>query len=151
MTVTSPSPQHVAVYGTLRVGQRAEGLWSEQGGTYLGTCWMYGWEMRDLGAFPMAVPSGERSRIKVDVIRVDPAVLNMLDRYEGFPNLYDRVRVPLVVGGAVSREIPLGWVSVWVYTPSADTLDEVDLNEVPVVQSGDWTKRLPRPRPHEWL
>lgn len=142
MTVISPSPQHVAVYGTLRVGQRAERLWSEHGGTYLGTCWMYGWEMRDLGPFPMAVPSDEQSRIKVDVIQVDAAILNMLDRYEGFPHLYDRQRVPLVVGGAVSPRNRLGWVSAWVYTPSADTLDEVGLELVPVVQSGDWTNRF---------
>ncbi len=74
------------VYGSLKRGQRAHHLL--QGLAWLGEAWLAGARLHDLGPFPMAVP-GE-GRIQGEVYGVGEADLEVLDRYEGAPRLFER-------------------------------------------------------------
>lgn len=141
MTTISPALEHVAVYGTLRFGERADRLWLGSA-RLIGSAWASRWELRHGGPFPFALPSSDPdSRIKVDVLETDAETLSVFDRYEGFPGLYTRIRVPLVVDGAISESNPWGLVSAWIYTPSKGSLSDGFINELPRIASGDWSKR----------
>jgi gamma-glutamylcyclotransferase (GGCT)/AIG2-like uncharacterized protein YtfP len=141
MTTITPTPHHVAVYGTLRPGERADHLWRGSA-TYVGGAWLEGWELRDGGSFPFAVRSVEPyAAIRVDVLHVDRETLAMFDRYEGYPRLYTRVRVPLQVAGAARPASPDGWVSAWIYTPDTAALALYAVDRLPRLPSGDWADR----------
>ena len=52
----------------------------------------------DLGAYP-ALLRGEGERVRGEVYAVGDALLMEMDRFEGVPDLYERVRAPLVSAG----------------------------------------------------
>jgi gamma-glutamylcyclotransferase (GGCT)/AIG2-like uncharacterized protein YtfP len=70
----------VAVYGTLKLGHGNHGLLKDS--KLLGTDYLYGWDMYDLGAFPGIVP-GEAG-ISVEVYEIDEETLRKLDGLEGY-------------------------------------------------------------------
>ena len=79
----------VFVYGTLKRGFSANSML--QGARYLGEGVIEGYDMYDLGSFP-AIIEGE-GKVRGEVYEVDKGTLNLLDFYEGVPNLYVRKKV----------------------------------------------------------
>lgn len=118
----------VAVYGTLRYGDRANHLMD--GCKYLGQDTIKG-KLYDLGAYPGAKFSNvsDDSTIVVDLYSFpNPGILKGLDRYEGYfiddpdSSLYERKQTTTNEGVA----------TVWVY----EYLGAVD--EDWRIESGDW-------------
>lgn len=140
------SPRCVAVYGTLRVGERAADVWAERA-EYLGLTTLAGWELRSNGWFPYAIWTGDDADvIVVEVIRPTDDCLAALDRYEGVPILYRREVVDLIAPLAITDENPLGWVEAWIYTPNIAVDGGTRIEDLPLVPGGDWTRRNGVPR-----
>lgn len=88
------------VYGSLMRGMANHG--QMVGCRFAGTAVLQGLALYDLGPFPMAVASGDRTQLlHGELYRVDAAQLAALDRFEGAPRLYERLRWPLADGRRV--------------------------------------------------
>lgn len=116
------------VYGTLRRGQRANGM-MEADGTYIETVRLPDALMFSLGGFPGIALSGG-SGIECDLYRIDnPGLLRRADGYESFygpddpDNLYNRVVVTTPTG-----------VEAFIYVYNGPPTQYV-------VETGDWTIR----------
>lgn len=99
----------IAVYGTLKQGQYNHPVLGRQESEYLGTDILTGWVMYDLGSFPCVVPTKLSSSIAVEVYEVPN--LEVTDRLEGYPRLYDRTKAVTRYGEAwiyFMREAPDG-------------------------------------------
>lgn len=127
----------VAVYGTLRRGERNHFALSPLDGEaptrFLGTAHLSeAWELWDLGSYPAAVirPGRRGARVLVEVFDVSRGVLRALDLLEGHPDLYQRKRASVRVGGSP----PL---SVSVYAMPQGRLPAY----ARPIPSGDWLKR----------
>lgn len=132
-------PGRVFVYGTLRRGGGAPPRIRrllEDGAERVGEGIVRG-RLLDAGAFPAAVPAGERV-IRGEVLRLTrpEAVLPVLDRYEGHvgdgPFRREVVRVEMDEGGSLAA-----WAYIF-------TGDERGLPEIP---SGDWLRQRPERQP----
>ena len=86
----------VAVYGTLKRGERAHHLL--QGAAFLGPDVLSGWYMESNGSYPV-IAFGE-GNIAVEVYEISERLLDSLDSYEGYPNLYLRKEVETLYGEA---------------------------------------------------
>lgn len=79
----------VLVYGTLKKGFHANNLLGDS--PYLG---MFTeelpYQMYDLGSFPALVPSEKPTLITFEMYEVDNKTMELLDHYEGYPNLYTK-------------------------------------------------------------
>lgn len=85
-----------------------------------------GWQLVDLGAFPGAIPGTETQFIVGELYAVTSDALRELDRVEGVPTFYDRVRV-----SADGHE-------AWMYALSNEFLQfNTPKQRVP---GGDWRK-----------
>lgn len=84
---------YIGVYGTLKRGQRANGMLAT--GTFIGEFKVeIPFQMYNLGSFPALVASEENHLITLEVYEVnDEQTLRGLDRYEGYPNLYQKSTV----------------------------------------------------------
>lgn len=112
----------VAVYGTLLTGEPncrvgADAV-SRTPCTITGTLYDTGW------GFPAFVPQGT-TEVKAELLEVDEATMERLDRLEGYPRLYGRRKVPV--------RLPDGQAdTAWVYV----------MNRLPdrarVIPGGDW-------------
>lgn len=79
----------VIVYGTLKKGFHANHLLGDS--TYLGAYTKeLPYAMYDLGSFPALVASKKKYLISFEMYDVPKAVMDVLDRYEGYPSLYDK-------------------------------------------------------------
>jgi gamma-glutamylaminecyclotransferase len=89
--------ERLFVYGTL---MRAGGNHGLLGGAPFGGASRTapGFSLVDLGAYPGMVRGGTAA-VAGELFRVDRRVLAGLDRFEGHPHLFRRVRVPLADGG----------------------------------------------------
>ena len=98
----------IAVYGTLRHGERANGLM--KGCKYLGTDTVKG-TLHNLGAFP-ALKKSETDTVVVDLYQFpNQLVLQGLDKYEGYyPTQPDQCLYQRVL--TTTEE---GCAEVWVY------------------------------------
>jgi gamma-glutamylcyclotransferase (GGCT)/AIG2-like uncharacterized protein YtfP len=110
--------RHVFVYGTLLAGEVNHHL--------LAGCELLGrhrtdprFTMLDLGAYP-GVARGGSTAIAGEIYRVDSKRLELLDRLEDYPRLYDRVLIPSPYGRA------------WIYPYRGR------VNGRAVIRSGDW-------------
>jgi len=110
----------VAVYGTLREGFPNHALLHKS--TLIGEATVPG-RMHDLGPFP-AVCLHEKGTVKVELYEVDEETLELLDRLEGHPTLYQRVDVMTSEGPA------------FMYVMSED-----ELLDSPSIPSGDWADK----------
>ena len=127
------------VYGTLRRGERADltnqfrGVVNEHVGPARANGLIY-----HLGGFPgvKLVGKGASGRrfnkdapvVHGDVFRLSSDVIcHALDSYEGYPNLYNRVQVPLDTGE-----------TAWMYVYN----HEVEQSQL--IASGDWKARVQR-------
>jgi gamma-glutamylcyclotransferase (GGCT)/AIG2-like uncharacterized protein YtfP len=127
----------VFVYGTLRTGERM----SLSDGFYKGMCTRIGDDvinggLFNLGSFPGLKPVSEvtgpfsiaHPQVVGEVFEVtDNGLPQLLDSYEGYPNLYDRRKVPTKNGR-----------DAWVYTYNGR------VNEDALIVSGDWKSRVLR-------
>lgn len=123
------SPLNYLVYGTLRRGQRANGIINRGTTTYVGTgrittpC-----RIANLGGFPAICPSlmGHHQPV-VDVYNVeDEDIKNALDHYEGFPRLYTKRNMFVNIDGEDIEGV--------VYVME----DPNDTSQSPELPDGDW-------------
>lgn len=121
----------VFVYGTLRRGERAD-LARQQaqfGVSFIGTDAING-KMYHLGAYPgvktEAVDVFERTKPSVigEVFRIrHESIIILMDTYEGYPELYERLQTRTAEGRLV-----------WVYTYNHPVTPDQ------LIESGDWVK-----------
>ena len=122
--------QLVFVYGTLMRGMANHRHLA--GAPCLGTAELAGFALYDLGPFPMAIASGDRShRLHGELYAVQPAQLQALDRFEGAPRLYRRQAEPLADGR-----------SVWLYVGQPRQVRHVQR-----IADGRWLKPPPTSGP----
>lgn len=122
--------QLVFVYGTLMRGMANHRHLA--GAPCLGTAELAGFALYDLGPFPMAIASGDRShRLHGELYAVQPAQLQALDRFEGAPRLYRRQAEPLADGR-----------SVWLYVGQPRQVRHVQR-----IADGRWIKPPPTSGP----
>ena len=122
--------QLVFVYGTLMRGMANHRHLA--GAPCLGTAELAGFALYDLGPFPMAIASGDRShRLHGELYAVPPAQLQALDRFEGAPRLYRRQAEPLADGR-----------SVWLYVGQPRQVRHVQR-----IADGRWLKPPPTSAP----
>lgn len=115
----------VFVYGTLRQGNGNHHLLRDS--EFLGNSEITGFKMYSLGGFPAIVRNDDESSIVVgEAYQVDETVFGRLDLLEGYPDLYQRQKVPTDHGTA------------WVYTMDAGA---PFLLESSVISHGDWNQR----------
>ncbi|WP_296450421.1 gamma-glutamylcyclotransferase family protein [Vulcanococcus sp.] len=88
------------VYGSLKRGMANHG--QLQQAAWVGRTRLDGLALYDLGPFPMAIACSEPgSAIEGELYRVNAALLEQLDRFEGAPRLYQRELHRLNSGEAV--------------------------------------------------
>ena len=120
----------VFVYGSLKRDQ-ANHI-QLQGCSWQGEAELSGLALYDLGPFPMAIASGDRShRLHGELYAVQPAQLQALDRFEGAPRLYRRQAEPLADGR-----------SVWLYVGQPRQVRHVQR-----IADGRWIKPPPTSGP----
>lgn len=82
------------VYGTLLQGQSSHGLL--QNPVHLGTAYLPGYSLYDLGDYPGIVETSAQDRVLGELYRIDSAVIHLLDRYEDEGDLYTRKELQVV-------------------------------------------------------
>lgn len=129
----------VFVYGTLRPGEHNYVRYLAHEGAKLIAKEVYTWPeygLVSLGGFPAMVIPDEASKDTVtavvgDVFVVDSPTLRALDRLEGVPTLYQRMRVKLANG----------------MQPYAYIMDRNRVpNQAPVISHGDWCRYIKEKR-----
>ena len=142
----------VGVYGTLRKGERAEGMMSSM--SHIADVRMPMFVMFNVGSFPFLARRTSNSvadvlrasafRINAPLVELyespDADTLDTLDGYEGYPLLYHRSVVCMEcvdneTGNCVNFHVA-------VYTWASDDVDRYD-----VIASGDWVNRNEKPQP----
>ena len=112
----------VFVYGTLLKGLSNHGYLANA--QYLGKKIVHGLKMYNLGPFPACVKSGNNHDfVHGELYQVDDATLNMLDRLEGHPHMYQRIKL---------------------YFPNETWTYVMDIDKVgdkPLVKGGDWRNK----------
>ena len=112
----------VFVYGSLKRGMANHG--QLRGARWLGNAQLEGLALYDLGPFPMAVSSDAADAVvHGELHAVNAAQLEVLDRFEGVPRLYERRAWHLANGQRV-----------WVYVGRAAQVRHVDR-----IVSGHWS------------
>lgn len=117
-------PIRVAVYGTLLTGEGNYGVGADA--LDRTPCFLRGILYDPHYGFPAFVPKNRGPfAVTGEVLTVTPETFAQLDRLEGYPHLYDRKRVPvLLMNGRTLR----AWVYVMVRLPA-------DATEI---RRGDW-------------
>lgn len=120
----------IFVYGTLRKGERAD--LSKQTGqfgvTYIGLDAING-GLYHLGSYPGVKAAAEpfdadKPLVHGEVFLIrDLSIVSLLDAYEGYPHLYDRIQIESAAGRKV-------WVYIYQHPVTSDQQ----------IQSGDWVK-----------
>lgn len=101
----------VFVYGTLKKGQPNHHILDNPNCSFVSAASTFPnrWEMYNLGAYPTIVPAvGPHEKIRGEVYEVDKETLEHLDFLEGYPTLYDRALVLVVLAGI--KKPSLAWV-----------------------------------------
>ena len=115
----------VAVYGTLMAGERNE-RWAADAldrrpCVLRGTLYDTGW------GYPAFVPNTDGGEVKAELLTITATTLARMDVLEGYPRLYRREVIPIVLGDG-----------------SVETAMVYVMNKLPrgamVIASGDWRK-----------
>lgn len=115
----------IAVYGTLRVGERNHGFAKNALSNRL--CTLKG-TLYDTGyCFPAFVPQGD-NMVAAELIEVTIADWAEIDRLEGYPRLYDRKLILVTLTDNTT-------IKAWTYI--MNNLPE----QAKVIASGDWKHR----------
>ncbi|MEB3235763.1 MAG: gamma-glutamylcyclotransferase family protein [Cyanobacteriota bacterium] len=121
-----PGLERLFVYGSLKRGMANHQQLATA--VALGAAQLQGLALYDLGPFPMAIASGDRGHtLHGELYGIPALLLPGLDRFEGVPRLYRRVRWPLAGGDRV-----------WVYIGHPR-----QVRFVPRLEDGQWR---PKPR-----
>lgn len=121
----------IAVYGTLRMGERAESI-VNKGDNYVGEDKING-AIFSLGGFPGLKVKGTGFSPALPTVAVDvfsipsEEVATRLDHYEGYPSFYNRVQVKTEAG-----------LTAWTYIYGSRVYPEQ------LIESGDWKTRVVR-------
>jgi len=83
---------NILVYGTLRKGGTLHHIMEHIGAKLIKVKTILGFEMYNMGWYP-AVIKKENSIIEVEEYQIKNDDLKILDRVEGYPNLYQRCNV----------------------------------------------------------
>ena len=121
---------YVFVYGTLKKGHGNNYLLQEA--EYLGKAITYKrFRLFDVG-FPYAVPSKDGARIRGEVYKVNPEIMQALDWLEGFPTHYKRqiIKVELENGEVIEA---------WIYYTKEPRGDEIQ----PINDIVEWGEGYP--------
>ena len=101
----------IAVYGTLRVGERnhhyAANAISNRPCTFKGTLYDTGW------GFPAFVPQG-KTKVTAELVEVTMSDWADIDHLEGYPRLYDRKLIPVTLPDGTTAE---AWVYIMNHLP----------------------------------
>lgn len=117
-------PIRVAVYGTLLTGEGNYGVGADA--LDRAPCRLRGTLYDPRYGFPAFVPKGRGAfAVAGEVLTVTPETFARLDRLEGYPNLYGRERVPVLLEDGLRAE---AWVYVMRRLPADAT----------VIECGDW-------------
>lgn len=113
---------YIGVYGTLKKGHRANDLLENS--DFIGTFKeAIPFQMYNLGAYPALIKDSVNNIITLEVYKVeDPVTLQRLDRYEGYPSLYQK------------SHINVENMDVIIYTME----DKEYVNDSLIVKSGNW-------------
>ena len=113
----------VAVYGTLMAGERNE-RWAADAldrrpCVLRGTLYDTGW------GYPAFIPNADGSEVKAELLTITATTLARMDVLEGYPRLYRREVIPIVLGDG-----------------SVETAMVYVMNKLPrgakVIADGDW-------------
>ena len=81
----------IAVYGTLKEYQRAHHIITDGEHKSLGCAFVeIKYEMKDLNAYPALVPSKIKNKILFEFYEVSDEAYKSIERYEGFPGLFQK-------------------------------------------------------------
>jgi gamma-glutamylcyclotransferase (GGCT)/AIG2-like uncharacterized protein YtfP len=111
------NPIRILVYGTLRAGNGNHHILEDGGATYLGVYKVPG-GMRSLGGFP-GVDISSQGTVTCEGYAINERTLERLDRLEGHPTFYTRVKEPKT--------------GFWIYNIAED-------ERLPLIEHGDWNK-----------
>lgn len=114
----------VYVYGTLRKKQGNHHVLGPNA-SYVGSTFITGYRMVDLGAFPGVFRAGDEKNIYAECYSVDLPALKNLDRLEGHPTFYERTRI--------STQYGAGWIYI--------LNDRFEKNSTEI-EHGDWIKHV---------
>lgn len=129
MTSDDTDKISVFVYGTLLGGERNHHLLASARLVRRAKT-PQAYELRDLGRFPALVRRGQYA-VAGEVYEVDATTLAALDRLEGHPGMYRRVRISLADGTRVSAYL----------------LRRKQVDGFPIITTGNWRTRRPRSNP----
>jgi gamma-glutamylaminecyclotransferase len=123
--------ERVFVYGTLLRGNVSHDVLARLGARFAGaTRTSAARTLVDLGPYPAMLPASDRDRVPVhgEVYEVAAAALDVLDAFEGCPDLYRRERVGL------ETETGEAWTYVLAHAPPSAAR---------VIASGRYDDRYP--------
>ena len=115
----------VFVYGSLLSGMGNHRVLIPEESSLVGTCKLsHLYTMWDLGGYP-AVSEGGEGTIVGEVWSVSDTAWRQIERLEGYPSYYGRIRVSTPFGGAAMY-----------------TLERDYVGRYPVVHDGDWRRYI---------
>ncbi len=88
--------ERVFVYGTLKTGEANHGFMEDSDGQLVARTWITGWQLVDMGAFPVAMPGSSSQEIFGEIYTV--STLAILDMLEGYPYHYQRTVIETPFG-----------------------------------------------------
>jgi len=133
--MTTENERLVFVYGTLQRGGRLNSsMTAGAGGTFLSSAKMTNNDfiMRDLGAYPalQKVDNQHGTTIHGELYSVPLSGIKVLDRVEGYPDLYSRTTVTVVTTTG-------SWSAIVYFMDGCN-----DIRQAPIVDSGEWNACL---------
>jgi gamma-glutamylaminecyclotransferase len=131
----SPSVINVFVYGSLRKGLYNYNSYLSKC-EQIGTFRISGFKLYELcSSYPGAVYTGsEDDELTVELFKINRSKLKELDRLEGHPTFYKRVKITVGDFDNNSEDEP---ISGWIYC-----IPEASVKTSDLIESGDWLDRV---------
>lgn len=118
------------VYGTLLKGEH--NAFMMEGAEFLGPVIIPNAVIYDLGGCPGLhfLPMSEYAEVKGELYNVNDEMRDRLDRFEGHPNMYERIEAEYHTEHADGRD----YAKAWIYEYQGECYE-------PPIPSGDWRLR----------
>jgi len=113
--------KYIFVYGTLKRNKGANHFLSNA--KFIGEGVIQGYEMYIVGYFPGIVKG--KGKIRGEVYEVDEEILEMLDEYEGVPDLYERIRENVKLDNGKELE-----AYFYLYKGDVSSFEEAPINSI---------------------
>jgi len=120
---------NIFVYGSLKQGFPAHDFL--EGGEFLGVGKLDGYALYPVCSWP-GIKSKKGHTVIGEVFRIPIGLLESLDSYEGYPDLFDRKEVQLELIGENLKVIEDSTITCYVYTYNGD------VNNLSPILSGKW-------------